>query len=131
VRHFVEPFADRLGRRGARIEDGAVELLAGQPWPGNVRQLQNFLERLVVLSADDVLSRGDVERELAQGKRPSIGLSSQPSASLSLEEQRRATEKEALLQALKQSGNNRTDAARILGVSRRTLYNKLREHGID
>jgi two-component system response regulator AtoC len=131
VRHFAALFADRVGRPGVRIEDDAVDLLATQPWPGNVRQLQNFLERLVVLSGDAVLSRADVARELARGKRPTTPPASSTSSSLSLDEQRRATEKEALLQALKQSGNNRTDAARILGVSRRTLYNKLRDHGVD
>jgi DNA-binding NtrC family response regulator len=133
VRHFAEIFAERLGRR-VGIEDSAVELLAAQPWPGNVRQLQNFLERLVVLSSGAVLSPADIERELARGKRPSLSApstSASASSPLSLDEQRRATEKDALVQALKQSGNNRTDAARILGVSRRTLYNKLREHGMD
>ena len=50
---------------------------------------------------------------------------------LSLDEQRRESEKEALLRALDQAGNNRTRAARLLDVSRRTLYNKLREHGIE
>ena len=134
VRHFAQVFAERLGRRGVRIDDDAVDLLGAQPWPGNVRQLQNFLERLVVLSGDAVLSRADVERELGRGKQPigtSLPSTSLSPSSLSLDKQRKTTEKEALLQALKQSGNNRTDAARVLGVSRRTLYNKLREHGID
>jgi transcriptional regulator with PAS, ATPase and Fis domain len=128
VRHFAQLFADRLGRPSARIENEAVDLLAAQPWPGNVRQLQNFLERLVVLSGDEVISRGHVERELDRGKRPSVPPAS---SALSLEDQRKATERDALLRALERSANNRTDAARILGVSRRTLYNKLREHRID
>ena len=57
TRHFVEDCANALARRRMGIDDDAVSLLAAQPWPGNVRQLQNFVERLVVL-ADQAPSRG-------------------------------------------------------------------------
>jgi DNA-binding NtrC family response regulator len=130
VRHFVGTLAKSCGRTSMRIEDTAVATLAAQPWPGNVRQLQNFVERLVVLADGDVITRAEVDHELGRvpaGARPSA----EPAGDLSLDARRKETEKEALLKALAQAGNNRTRAARLLEVSRRTLYNKLREHGLE
>ncbi len=147
VRHFVSVFAQNAGRPSMKIDEDAVQLLASQPWPGNVRQLQNFIERIVVLAEDATLKRTDVERELGRGaggnrtfapapSSPPVATPAAPaqgsiSNAPSLDAQRRETEKEALVRALAQAGNNRTRAARILEVSRRTLYNKLREHGIE
>ena len=120
VRHFLADLATSMGRPALAMDDDAVALLALEKWPGNVRQLQNFVERVAVLSDGDCIRRADVEREIGRTTTP-----------LSLDARRKGSEKEALLEALAQAGNNRTRAARILEVSRRTLYNKLREHGID
>jgi DNA-binding NtrC family response regulator len=137
TRHFVSELGPNCGRGAMKIADDAVAMLEKQPWPGNVRQLQNFVERLVVLADDSTISRADVERELGRTPRPSdrppatAATTTPTSGDLSLDSRRRESEKEALLNALAQSGNNRTRAARLLEVSRRTLYNKLREHGLE
>jgi len=112
---------------GGRLTDEAVMLLAAQPWPGNVRQLEHFVERVLVLSDSRIVDRAEVLRALEDGGRSAVA----PSASASLDDQRRDVERDALRRALAQAKDNRTHAARILGVSRRTLYNKLRDHGID
>jgi DNA-binding NtrC family response regulator len=129
VRHFVSELGRSCGRATMTIEDAAVELLARQPWPGNVRQLQNFMERVVVLADDHVIRIAEVERQL--GGAPVASLPSQAAGDLSLDSRRKDTEKDALVRALSRAGNNRTRAARLLEVSRRTLYNKLREHGLE
>jgi DNA-binding NtrC family response regulator len=144
TRHFVADLAKGSAHPALRIDADAVALLAEQPWPGNVRQLQNFVERLVVLADDDVIRRADVERELTRipGVATRADASAAPGASngddsdgntggLALDTRRRETEKEALVKALAHAGNNRTRAARLLEVSRRTLYNKLKEHGLE
>jgi transcriptional regulator with PAS, ATPase and Fis domain len=136
VRHFVGEHARSLARPALTIEDDAVALLASQRWPGNVRQLQNFVERVVVLSEGDRVGGAEVARELARGSSvlaPTVSASGGggAAADMSLDAQRRQSEKEALVKALAQAGNNRTRAARLLAVSRRTLYNKLREHGLE
>jgi DNA-binding NtrC family response regulator len=132
VRHFVEECARALARARMSIDDDAVALLAAQRWPGNVRQLQNFVERLVVLADKDVITRAEVDRELTRVpgavRAPARG---GESADLSLDSNRKETERQTLVKALSQAGNNRTRAARLLEVSRRTLYNKLREHGLE
>jgi DNA-binding NtrC family response regulator len=131
ARHFVGELAKSCGRGPMRIEDSAVSTLAAQPWPGNVRQLQNFIERLVVLADGDVITRAEVDRELGRAPARSTPPSAEQGGDLSLDSRRKESEKEALLRALSQAGNNRTRAARLLEVSRRTLYNKLREHGLE
>ena len=104
----------------------AVERLCALPWPGNVRQLQNFVERLIVLSDGPAITAGDVERELSRGPQPRA-----PATGLSLEGRRQDAEREALKEALAKAGGNRSLAARLLGISRRTLYDKLAELGLS
>ncbi len=122
---FSRKFGVANARGELHITPQAVALLRAQTWPGNVRQLQNFVERLVVLSDGDQLSAADVEREL--GRQEALGGTV---ASGTLEASRREAEKEALLAALEKSKNNRSMAARLLGISRRTLYHKLDDHGM-
>jgi two-component system response regulator AtoC len=116
------------GKPEATLEPAAIRLLEAQSWPGNVRQLQNFVERLVVLSDQPQITVSDVERELRRHSGPSVD-STDPSGP-PLETRKKVAEREAIEDALKRSGNNRTLAARVLGVSRRTLYNKLDEYGL-
>ncbi|MEQ8983566.1 MAG: helix-turn-helix domain-containing protein [Deltaproteobacteria bacterium] len=101
----------------------ALDRLVGHAWPGNIRELENFMERLVVLADGATISLEEVERGLS-----SAASFAGDDASARLDDRRRAAERDALVQALERAKNNRSRAARILGVSRRTLYNKLHEH---
>ena len=124
ARHFAVYFGEAHGRPKASLAEDALPLLREQQWPGNVRQLQNFIERLVVLSNDDVLTAADVRRELARSGGSS-GSASAPSDDGSLEGRRREVEKVAVEEALLKAKGNRSLAARLLGISRRSLYYKL------
>jgi len=130
VEHFIAEQA-RVGERGKlSIAPDALHALETAAWPGNVRQLENFIERLVVLSNGPILTLRDVERELA--RQPNVSPPGQKGSADegTLDARRGETEKQALQEALTRSANNRTLAARLLGVSRRTLYNKLQDHGL-
>jgi two-component system response regulator AtoC len=132
VAHFSKRAAEANARKTASFAPDAVELLAQQPWPGNVRQLENMVERLVVLSDTPSISRAAVEREIErEAARERSAKGSGDSAPSALDAQRREAEREAILDALARAGNNRSLAARLLGVSRRTLYNKLEEMGVE
>jgi two-component system response regulator AtoC len=133
--HFVSQLGVTHGRPQVHLTPGALAALRAQPWPGNVRQLQNFLERLVVLSTGDELGEGDVQRELSRAGAPTAGSAAPPSptppsAPGSLDEKRKDAERAAVQQALDQAKGNRALAARLLGVSRRTLYYKLEALGL-
>ena len=136
--HFCESVAASNGRAHALLDADALALLKQQDWPGNVRQLQNFVERLVVMGTAPRISAADVKRELgraagalgfaeATGLAPKVDLDQ---SALELEVTLKKAERRALERALKSAGGNRNVAARLLGISRRSLYYKLEEHGL-
>jgi two-component system response regulator AtoC len=143
AKHFCTVHGEANGRKGIALEPAAIAVLRAQSWPGNVRQLQNFVERLVVLSDGLTIGAADVERELSRQVAPVVGPPAEPGTTPAtppagpgepgaptLEGQRKQAEKQALLSALSQAKDNRTLAAKLLGISRRTLYNKLEEFGL-
>jgi two-component system response regulator AtoC len=140
---FARRFAAEYGKQGVRLDDTAIQALRTERWPGNVRQLQNFIERLVVLSTNGAIDAGDVRREMtahvefktqltgAFARVPDADTAAPPSSrAVPLGEAVKHAERAAIERALRQAGGNRTVAARILGVSRATLYAKLEEHVI-
>lgn len=132
--HFCKIFGAQNGKPQLCFAPEAVDVLRAQPWPGNVRQLQNFIERLVVFAETN-----EIGQQLVKSELRAVGAVAETKAPaevdfavsvLELDEVVRRAERKALEKALRKSGGNRTIAARILGVSRRTLYNKLEEHGL-
>jgi two-component system response regulator AtoC len=132
-RQDIAPLAKRFCRSAAEengkeieMSQDAIALLEKQNWPGNVRELQNFVERLVVFSDGETVTAADVERELERTPQPNSG---RPTAG-SLADARNDAERQRILDALGRAKGNRSLAARLLDISRRTLYNKMGELGI-
>jgi DNA-binding NtrC family response regulator len=132
-RQDISPLAKRFCRTAAEenqkaieMSDEAIAILEKQSWPGNVRELQNFVERLVVFSDGDTVTAADVERELERTPQPNSGRASAGS----LADARNDAERQRILDALGRAKGNRSLAARLLDISRRTLYNKMGELGI-
>ena len=115
--HFVRKFNE--GSKVEGIRRDALELLIEYPWPGNVPQLENVIERAVVLRKSGLVQPRDLPEEIASRSAP-------PSAK-SLEE----TEREYILQLLRECNGNQTQVSRILGINRRTLYRKLRKYNAE
>jgi two-component system response regulator AtoC len=141
IAHFCRALGKQNARPNMKLEPAAISWLSRQPWPGNVRQLQNFVERLVVLSENDTIDLGSVQAELNASFEPqtdaTVAATPQDleqtlgSGVIELDAVVRRAEKKAIDRALRKAKGNRTVAARILGVSRRTLYNKMDEHSIE
>lgn len=135
VPRLVERLCARLGRAVPHVDPALVAELSRHQWPGNVREIENFLQRLLVLSSGDTLTLNSLTPELSNSgavitgayavPRPSGGL--QPA---SIQEARDEWESATILDALRRCAYNRTDTARLLGISRRTLYNKLKRLGM-
>jgi two-component system, NtrC family, response regulator AtoC len=137
--YFCDSVAAANARARTMLDADALALLRQQEWPGNVRQLQNFVERLVVMGKGPRISADDVKRELgraagALGFAEATGLSPKldlDQSALELEVTLKKAERRALERALKSAGGNKNVAARLLGISRRSLYYKLEEHGLQ
>jgi DNA-binding NtrC family response regulator len=112
--HFVRKF--NAGYKIEGIRQDALELLLGYVWPGNVRQLENVIERAVILRKAGLIQPRDLPEEIAAGSAKQSGKS--------LEE----TERDYILQLMREYSGNQSRVARILGINRRTLYRKLRKY---
>ena len=130
ARRFCEASAEE-NKKPITISDGAIALLREQPWRGNVRELQAFVERLVVFSDGATILDGDVHRELAReplrASSSSVGAPSSDSLQASVNEAKRRK----VLEALAAARGNKSAAARLLGIDRRTLYNMIKELGVE
>ena len=121
AQHFMVTLAQRYGKPVSGFAPGALELLAAAPWPGNVRQLQNVVEKCVVLSTAALIPTTLVQR----------ALSSQAGEHLPFDEARRQFERDYLTQVLKLTGGNVTQAAKLAQRNRTDFYALLGRHQID
>ena len=126
---LVEHFLSKHGEPGRirRIAPEALEALVAHAWPGNVRELESVIERTLLLSEGDVIRFEDLPAAVRMGSRPRSGIPIEiPEEGLDLEE----LERTLILRALDKSGGNVTRAARLLGLTRRTLQYRLEKlHG--
>jgi len=133
IEHFVRQFAKRHGKTIRGVSLGARMKLGSYPWPGNVRQLRNVIESMVVVDCDETLDVDDLPLELD----PDVSAAAAPlpaeSGSLAglvgrpLEE----IERIFITETLKLTGGNREQAAELLGIGERTLYRKIKEYRLS
>jgi DNA-binding NtrC family response regulator len=121
----------RHGVPAERLTPEAARALAGYTFPGNVRELEHTLERALILAGSDPIgpehltfARPELAGTAVAGARPWVPVI--PPEGLSLEE----LERELILQALERAGGNKSQAARLLGLTRRTLYSRMERHGL-
>jgi transcriptional regulator with PAS, ATPase and Fis domain len=138
VDHFREKYNRRLSRKVESIEPAALAALERHGWPGNIRELENFMERLVLFSNGPTIRERDLPAELrepsftAEPARPASP--PLPAEGFSLKDVVRsaaeALERELILKALQQTSGNVTQAAERLRVSRKTLQTKMKDLGL-
>ena len=125
ARKFLTTIATKQGRPELHLTDEAVALLRAHAWPGNVRELRNVIERAVVLATGDVVDVRDLPEDKLRATLRALTVEPARSSATAIEPALAADERQRILDALETCGNNQTHAAKLLGVSRRTLINKL------
>ena len=132
--HFLRRFAAEHDRRQLRFSDAAVAALVNAPWPGNVRQLENVVERAVVLSQGERIERADLPTALVGGPTapaPTTDAAPPPAGPpLPLKQALLEPERRIIEQALAFCDGNRERAAQLLEINRSTLFHKLKKLGI-
>ncbi len=127
---FLQEFATEVGKRLAGLTPDALEVLLKYHWPGNVRELRTAIEHAVVLCRGDKVSLRDLPPWVRKAQEPSgnaPGNASPIRDGLTVHE----AEKELIIRALKETGGNRTAAAKKLGMSRRTLHRKFHDYHLE
>ncbi|MFK7778227.1 MAG: sigma-54 dependent transcriptional regulator, partial [Gimesia sp.] len=149
--YFLRRTAQRLGKRITHIDPDAIEALERAPWPGNIRQLENVIERAVVLGEEETITLKDLPADLLEVKKrlPTRVIETKP---ISTDVVRRPplsdveivsfpgsqnqfdetlSEPDKLKIALTECAGNKAQAARMLGMPRSTYYSKLKKYGIE
>jgi DNA-binding NtrC family response regulator len=121
--HFLDQFRTEFARGPVVLAEETRRKLVSWTWPGNVRELRNALERAVLLAED----REILPEHLFPDSLPPTRRSSTPAAT---ERSIKSMERALIEQVLSEAGGNRSEAARVLGVNRATLYNKLKAYGL-
>jgi DNA-binding NtrC family response regulator len=128
--HFLARHGSRLGREVRGFHPDALARLAAHDWPGNVRELENLVERCLLLADGDWITRADLGLDGRDGADPGT----EPAADLDLKQFLRLhtarLERERIRIALDATGGNVTHSARALGISRKSLQTKMKEHGL-
>ncbi len=128
VQHFCELYCRENGLRQKQLASEAMARLQNHDWPGNIRELRNAIERLVIMTATDAVTAADLPLNL-QVSQPMLKSSFQPGQTL--REVRDQVERDYILACLESTGGNITQAAQILGIERSNLHKKMRGLGIE
>jgi PAS domain S-box-containing protein len=121
INHFVDRFNRHFGKQVRGVSDDVLKRFLSYAWPGNIRELEHAMEHAFVLCQGELITTAHLARGLLDGPRnlaprnPEVGTEE---------------ERDAIIAALNQSGGNKTKAAKLLGMSRRTIYRKIQDHQI-
>ncbi len=129
VGHFMDRFDKKLQKRVEGLSSDAMPLLMDYPWPGNVRELENVIERAVLLATSRYITPADLPSTLSSPKgRPSY---LDPADTFSIKAATKELTRNLIEKALKETGGNRTQAARLLEISRPMLLAKIKEYKLE
>ena len=124
VQHFIRHNVIKTGKRIERMASTAMEALTNYAWPGNVRELRSAIEYAFVLCKGSTIERDHLPPKIHQTHR-------KPRNRIIRDNRAKSLEREELLRVLRQTDGNQSEAARILGVSRVTIWKRIKKYGLN
>jgi two-component system NtrC family response regulator len=125
---FLEELGRSIGRPAAGVSKEARDALVGYAWPGNVRELRNAIERAMILCEGGLITSEHLPLGIVSAPRAEpVAAPKAGAGPVTLD----AAEKEMILQALSKAGNNKSKAARLLGLTRAQLRSRIEKHGLS
>jgi len=136
TRHFLERFSQKMNRPGMDVSEDALDALRMYRWPGNVRELENVVERTMVLCERPLIEISDIPPDILGKGTPAVGIQAittppRVDSSLPFRDARSKFEKAYVERLLERAKGNIAEAARLSGISRRNLYEKIERLEID
>ena len=125
VQHFLRRASEENSKPVKHVHDTAMTILQAHPWPGNIRELENVIERGVILARGDTLMPGDLPPDLTRSAPAPTGARTLP-----LKRALEIPEREIIERTLKSHDWNRQRTAQALAINRTTLFNKMRKYGL-
>ncbi|MBP7217230.1 MAG: sigma-54-dependent Fis family transcriptional regulator [Candidatus Omnitrophica bacterium] len=127
VKDFIKKHAPQANKKISSVSDEALQMLCAYHWPGNIRELENVIERATILSKGSVITPVDLPEFLqANIQEGAAGCVTK----LNLKDALKSPERDLIVKALDSAAGNRNKAAEILGINRTTLYKKMRRYGL-
>ena len=123
--YFAHKYSVDLGKKNVVIDDKAKKILCAYRWKGNIRELENLIERMVILSDSNLITESSIPAEIKSSPSSESNIVL-PQGGVDLE----VVEKELIKQALKRTENNQTKAAKLLGITRHTLLYRLEKYSL-
>ncbi|MBU8849942.1 MAG: sigma-54 dependent transcriptional regulator [Desulfobacterales bacterium] len=132
IKHFIDKYTREQHSAGnvSGIDPEAVKILCDYQWQGNVRELENMIERSIILGSGNIITPSDLPLQIRQNMHPTLDLNGIPE-DVGLVETLAAVEKRMIQRAMKLSGNVQTKAAELLGIGKSGLNQKLKKFNID
>ena len=131
VHHFLDVANQDKGTRVDGLSDAAMERLVAHDWPGNIRELENLVERLAILQREGEIDVGDLPFEPTDAGGGVGGLPQVGEAGIDFNRVVDQVERDLILQALERTHWNKNQAARLLGLNRTTLLEKIKKKGLE
>ncbi|MDA8106375.1 MAG: sigma-54 dependent transcriptional regulator, partial [Nitrospiraceae bacterium] len=128
INHFLGMYEEKAGKSGLTISPAAMDMLLSYDYPGNIRELKHALEMAVTFCNENAIDPCCLPAEM-RGEVPKQNLQTMVCGNLSVTEQVRVFERELIARAIEEAGGKKKEAAKKLGISRGTLWRKLKEHG--
>ena len=129
IEHFINKYNNRLGLAVEKVARDVLGLLLDYLWPGNIRELENCIERTMVLTNSKLITVENLPREI-KGKKSPLAFALREDE-LSIKKTTRIMEKELIEKSLKKTGGNHTRAAKLLEISNRALLYKIKEYQLE
>ena len=142
LKHFINQYNKQFNKGFQEIDDGAYEAILEYPWPGNIRELKNMIERIVLLEDDTVLRPKHLPASIREGALPAAETATLrtfemtlsrplPQDGIPFEEMLRIAEKEFIVKAMREAGGNQSKASRLLRLNRDKLRYRLKSFDLD
>ena len=122
ARHFVNRFGRELNPAVQSLSPDALAAIDAYPWPGNVRELENRIKRAVIMADGRSIGAGDLDLRPTADEQPAL---------INLRAARESADRKAIRQAMSRTDNNISGAAKLLGISRPTLYDLLKQYRLQ